>query len=127
MNPAPPPRTRTVTELKCVPDLKRVPDNKSAFLILTLFSSNFRLFHVTSFNNGFRNNRIVLDSSFHSLTERSPNMRMMAVGRRLGNILNSCCFIAVHPKEDEKVEEDNSSSEIQELGEPVKGYVEEAW
>ena len=50
---------------------------------------------------------------------------MMAVGRRLGNILNSCCFIAVHPKEDEKVEEDNSSSEIQELGEPVKGYVEE--
>ena len=34
-------------------DLERVSDDKNAFLILTFFSSNFRLFHVRSCNNRF--------------------------------------------------------------------------
>ena len=51
MHPGPQP-SRTpihILDLKCT--LERIPGDKNVFLILTFFSSNFRLFHVRSFKN----------------------------------------------------------------------------
>ena len=49
MHTAPPCTPLHIPDLKC--NLERVPGDKNTFLILTLFSSNFRLFTVRSYNN----------------------------------------------------------------------------